>query len=222
MKKHLVLVVGHNERAQGAQRVDNGETEFSFNQRIAARAKTIARNSYPNLGVTVLLRRHVGSNRREILTVYQEADRIGADVTIDLHFNSFDTPAAGGCEVRHAGSRRGSALAQHLYDRILRAFPDLRRRGLQIPEGHNDGLTNVTAGRAPAALVEPFFGSNRGDCEMFETADQERALAQAYVDGAVAALKDWHPEWEPSASATQATPKPRPWWARFFNLFRKG
>ncbi len=41
------------------------------------------------------------------------------------------------------------------------------------------GQRSVTSGRAPATLIEPFFGSHRGDCEVAQA--NKDALAQAIV-----------------------------------------
>lgn len=217
--KHLAIIVGHNDRAQGAQRVDTGETEFAFNSRVALAAQDYAAVNYPAMTVSVINRLLTTSNRQEIQNAYARADEIGADAVIELHFNSFDTPAAGGCEVLHAGSERGKALAQDVYDRILRAFPDLRKRGLKVPSGHHDGLTNVTAGIAPACLTEPFFGSNPDDCEMFDAAG-EAALARAYINGAADYFDGMHPGWDQSAPKPVKKPKPLPWWQRLINLLK--
>ena len=217
--KHLAIIVGHNDRAQGATRVDTSETEFLFNARIARMAQDYAAVNYPAMTVSVINRLLTTSTRQEIENAYARADEIGADAVIELHFNSFNTPAAGGCEVLHAGTERGSALAQDVYDAILRGFPDVRRRGTKVPTTIGGGLGNVTAGKAPACLAEPFFGSNRDDCAMF-SGDGEAALARAYIDGAAAYFDGMYPGWEQSAPKPVKQTKPGPWWQRLINLLK--
>ena len=193
--KHLVLIVGHNSDKRGAVRVDTGETEWSWNSRVADRARTYATSAYPGLQVSILTRYPNTSTRAEIAEVYARADAIGADATIELHFNSFSSASARGCEMLHGGSHWSEILAEDIQAEVLEAFPSIRDRGVKIPQNDAGGLFNIQAGKAPAVIAEPFFGSSPTDCAAMYDPDGERALARAYIDGAVSMLQSHDPAW---------------------------
>jgi N-acetylmuramoyl-L-alanine amidase len=208
VKKHLVIIVGHNSRSQGAIRTDTGESEWAFNSRVADRAAAYASAFHPGLTLSVLHRQpDHASTGAEIRQVYQRADEIGADATIELHFNAAETVAARGCETLHAGSARGAALAESVQAHTVKMFPGLKDRGLQKRTPPRRGGMSLTSGRAPAVIVEPFFGSNPQDCATFYTPDAEKRLARAWIDGAVSALEAWYPGWR-SVPPPRATPSP--------------
>lgn len=220
-RKHLVFIVGHNSEARGAVNV-HGETEWSWNGRIGGWMQDYAREEYPGLTVSVVMRLPGPSNREEIRQAYARADELGADVVIEGHFNSFHDESAKGCEMIHSGSTRGADLAGRALICMLEAFPDLHRRGAKVATSHAGGLTNVKAGKAPAVIAEPFFGSNPSDFAMFSTPDAEKRLARAYVDAAVDALRSWHFEWSPTAEPEPTppeAPKRQGFWAALAAFF---
>lgn len=153
----LAIVVGHNARAQGAVRPDTGESEFLWNSRLAAMIEEEARR-FHKIKVQTFFREHCGSYRREIAKVYGETDAWGADATVELHFNSHHNPSATGTETLSSGSKASLRFCEALQDRMLYAL-GLRDRGTKVVRTGR-GSASLISGRAPAALIEPYFGSS--------------------------------------------------------------
>ena len=196
----LAVIVGHNARAQGAVRADTGESEYLWNGGIAQ----IMENMAPEYGleVRVFRRVDVGSFSREIRTVYANSDKWGAEASMELHFNSASSSSATGTEMLTSGTADSMRFATCVQDQVLKAL-NLRDRGIHIRGGKSRGGKNLISGRAPAILVEPFFGSNPKDQETTDEAHEKVALACAYLKGAALAFDVEKPLAEPSAERRQ-------------------
>jgi len=185
--KKLALVVGHNSVAQGAVRKDTGETEFSMMSRIAEKAKAYPRKTYPDMEVRVFFRMAGPGYRTEIKRVYEETDRWGADLTNELHFNSFNSDAANGSEVLTSGTASSFKFAQITQNMIVARFGQKDRGVVTRKTGR--GSESLMSGSAPAILSEPFFGSSGKDTDRFDEEAEEILLAKIYVDAAAEALE---------------------------------
>lgn len=174
----IAIVVGHNEMSRGAIRVSDGVTEFEFNSELAELIRRIDPEN-----VKVFFRRPLGrgSYARQIDTVYAEVDAWGADVSVELHFNSLSGSTANGTETLSSGSRGSVRAAQSIQSEMLNAL-GLKNRGIKYPGRNHRGGRSLFAGRAPAVLVEPFFGSSLRDCKSVDGKICD--LAQAIYRGA--------------------------------------
>lgn len=179
MIKKLAVVVGHNSRSQGAVRQDTGETEFVWNSRLAKMIENFD-HQYPGLMVKVFFRDGaLRSYSREIKDVYKRTDQWGADATVELHFNSHHNPHATGTETLSSGSRMSLAYARALQDEMLDAL-GLKDRGAKIVRTGR-GSASLISGRAPAALIEPFFGSSVAGQQATDEEHEMEALAHAVL-----------------------------------------
>jgi N-acetylmuramoyl-L-alanine amidase len=171
----IAVIVGHNARAQGAVRVTDGRTEYDWNGDLAEMVREIDPET-----VRVFHRRPAGGYSREIDRVYGEVDRWGADVSLELHFNAA-TPAAHGCETLSSGTDGSLRLAAAVQAAICEAMP-MRDRGILTRAAHERGGRSLWAGRAPAVLLEPYFGSNAHECHVAD--DHKGMLAEAVYHAA--------------------------------------
>lgn len=174
----LAIVVGHNEASQGAIRQDTGQTEWSWNLGLARHIEACAKE-YPGLEVKTFLRKPVGSYTREIRDVYRRTDAWGADATCELHFNSHHNPNATGTETLTSGSKASVRFAECAQDRMLEAL-GLRDRGEKVVRTGR-GSHSLISGRAPAILIEPFFGSSPTGLQATDEDSEKQALARAIV-----------------------------------------
>lgn len=185
----LAIVVGHNPEKQGAVRADTGESEFRFNSRIAEMMHSINRqNPVPGLEIKTFFRRAGLGYSREIAEVYDQVDDWGADASVELHFNGASDPRATGTEVLSSGTALSLRLAGALQKEITRTL-GLRDRGIRTRARQDRGGQSLFSGRAPAVLVEPFFGSSPLGQKATDERHEERALAAAYLVGAVEAMR---------------------------------
>lgn len=182
----LAIVVGHNSVSQGAVRKDTGETEYIWNGRLARRMQRIA----PEFGIEAkaFFRQPMGSYSREIDLVYEQTEEWGADATIELHFNSFDGPASG-TETLSSGTALSLRLAEAVQREIVLAL-GLSDRGIKTRTSGR-GSRSLISGRAPAILIEPFFGSSSAGQAATDEEREQIRLAYAVIRGASEAFSSF-------------------------------
>ncbi|WP_422049925.1 N-acetylmuramoyl-L-alanine amidase [Shimia sp.] len=178
----LAIVVGHNARAQGAVRRDTGETEFSWNSRLSEIIEDRA-GRFPGMFVKTFFREDVGSYRRELREVYRQVDEWGAEASCELHFNSHSTTSATGTETLTSGTPLSRQFAMAVQREMLDAL-GLRDRGLKTVSRTDRGGKSLFVGRAPAILIEPFFGSSPKGLAATDEHDEMVFLADAILRGA--------------------------------------
>lgn len=174
----IALVIGHNARAQGAVRATDGRTEYDWMADLAAAIQAAQPAMYK------IIRRPAGkAYSAEIKEAYGAADAWGAVATVELHFNG-GPPAATGTETLTSGTTGSLRLAKLIQPAMVGAL-GLRDRGLVTRKRGDRGGESLWVGRAPAVLIEPYFGSNPEDCR---AADRHfSALARA-IHGACTAF----------------------------------
>lgn len=181
----LAIVVGHNSVSQGAVRKDTGESEFVWNGQLARRIERLA----PKYDVTVRTFKRIagGGYSREIRRVYDQVDGWGADASVELHFNSAASDAASGTETLTSGTPLSMQLATSINEEMCISL-NLRDRGVKTRSSGDRGYKSLIAGKAPAALIEPFFGSSKKGLAATDEEHEQEALADAILRGACDAL----------------------------------
>lgn len=176
------IVVGHSNADKGAFSPHLNQQEYTWNKDLAARIEALA---------SPVARKTFFRDNGGIPAAYGASDAWGAQITVELHFNSAHSQSATGTGILYlAGSTRGRKYATHLFSRInavlgLGDWP--RGTGgvvtpFQASGQQMRGQRSLKAGRAPATLIEPFFGSNPADCQR---ANQSKdALARAILQAA--------------------------------------
>lgn len=159
----VAIVVGHNAQSQGAVRVTDKRTEFDWNGQLA----DMIRLRDPD-NVRVFNRVSGNGYSAEIDRVYADADAWGADCTVELHFNGSANPTVGGCEMLSSGSKGSLELSRSMQTRCLAVMGNSDRR-VKVVGKSDRGGRSLFAGRSPAVLIEPYFGSNVKECHTAET-----------------------------------------------------
>lgn len=178
--KRLAIIVGHTRRRQGAAAMPPiDQNEYPFNTEIARRMELAAANH--GLVARTFFRDNVG-----IPGAYQNAAAFDPHSIIELHFNAAENPAAWGTETLYAEVNRDSRrLAELVQKSMVGVFgrSGSADRGIKVRRPGDRGFTSVTAAPGvPSVLVEPFFGSNAGECRLAH----ERAIE--YAEGLVDAF----------------------------------
>jgi N-acetylmuramoyl-L-alanine amidase len=178
---HLGVIVGHNAKSGGAMAVAPlSEQEFKFNTVVAELMEELG----PEYGIKVdILFRMAGKGySAEIDEVYALADALNVDVTMELHFNAASS-AARGTEVLSSGSQGSLAFANAVQSELVDSFKrkGSKNRGVKVLTSSDRGYRSVVAGRAPAILTEPFFGSNMSDASQVVELGKA-ALAEIYMN----------------------------------------
>lgn len=157
MKKVAVLV-GHRQNVQGAYSPFLKQTEFEFNTQIAKQLKDVADVFYrPDTPNTIEVTRI-----KEVISQINSSDY---DLVIELHFNASGNELAHGCEALYFhNNTKGKALADCFIDKMNELIGIKKRSSTPIYSKEQRGGTFILCNKATAILLEPFFGSNREDC----------------------------------------------------------
>ncbi|RKT35282.1 N-acetylmuramoyl-L-alanine amidase [Roseovarius halotolerans] len=174
--RKIAIIVGHNKRGQGAVRVTDGKTEFQWNSDLASRIRAYAEDD-PYSEVRIFYRQTNMGYTKQIQDVYARADAWGADVTIELHFNAAADASASYTCTLSSGTAGSLALCERLQAAQVRVM-GLDDAGVKIRNrGGGRGWRSLWTGDAPAALIEPYFGSNPRDCILADKRKDELARA---------------------------------------------
>ena len=174
----VAIVVGHNLKQPGARaKAPLSINEFAYYNRIADKMVAL---SGGGVRCKKFNRVKSGGYSAEIRKVYAAVDAYDPDISIELHFNAAGASATG-TETLSSGSSGSLALSNALQEAQLAAL-NLRNRGVKVKARGDRGGLSLHIGRAPAALVEPFFGSNTGDCRAAHTLGIE-GMAKMFLEG---------------------------------------
>jgi len=191
----VAIVVGHNEGATGADAIPPvSMSEFAFNSMVANLVMRSATRGHGIRGaeVKVFFRKASGSYHWEIDTVYAEVNRWTKGerhaCSLELHFNSarYDVQ---GTETLCSHSSGSKQLANCMQEAMVEGL-GFRNRGVKPTNKSERGGRSLYAGRPPAVLLEPFFGSNRESCQRIMAIDGPHGLAAIYLKGLAAYKKE--------------------------------
>jgi len=174
----IAIVVGHNAKAQGAVRCTDGRTEFDWNGELADLIRAHDKQS-----VQVFKRVTGGGYSAEIDRVYAQTDAWGAACTIELHFNGSANPQANGCLMLSSGTNGSMKLSTAMQAHCVTVLGNADR-GVRTIGRQDRGGRSLWQGRAPAVLIEPYFGSNAAECHLAQQHMDE--LAEAIYRAALA------------------------------------
>lgn len=174
----VALCIGHSPKDGGAVTTDGKFSEYSF-----------WKIHLPTLKAALEARGHqaVICNRSDAggtTPSYAAAacNSTGADLAIEFHFNSADSPAASGTETLYwYNSRGGQRAAEWINQRMVEVL-GLPNRGIKpVTLESNRAVNYFRKTRMPAVLVEPSFAaSNVTDNDRLQT--RVSALCEAIAD----------------------------------------
>ena len=181
----IAICIGHSRPGDGGAVSWGGISEHAYNLQLGR--MVVAELLQRGLPATLISAYEGGGYGEAMQWLAAEHRRINAQVTVELHFNSADNPAAGGHEwLFWATSLQGRFLAQALERLMASAFPALARRGIKSIRGRTDrgsGYLRLTP--CPAVICEPFFGSCPADWQM--AVDHQERIAAVIAGG----LAEW-------------------------------
>ena len=166
MKKYAV-VVGHAQDSQGAVSPFGIGSEWEYNSKVATYLSDVMdvyfHDHYRN-GYSKMIDRtssHINQHNYKLVLI--------------LHYNSFANQPANGTEVLHWHNNKNSAeLAKNLSKFISDRFKTTNR-GNKPTNLSGRGGYELYKLKAPALLIEPFFGSSKSDVSKFKGKEKEYA-----------------------------------------------
>jgi len=123
--RDVVLIVGHNQQDQGAQRTHNNKTytEWSLNRSLADKVKDNLKTM--NTSSAIVFRDGSSKDLQfEIAEAYQAAETYSPKVIIELHANYYKVSSASGSEMLFGGNtssqkNQSRALAKSVQDNVI-------------------------------------------------------------------------------------------------------
>jgi len=177
-KPVFALCVGHSRSGdRGAASVD-GTSEHRYNSDLARRIRLILADQ----GIeTVIVNTYEGHGYTAAMTwLGNHLKQLGAKGCVELHFNSAENDAATGHEFLYwQESYPGRELARSIDWQFRQTLESLRPRGTKPVTASGRGAEFLRRTPCPAAICEPFFGSNPRDWAFATTEKDEIALAIA-------------------------------------------
>lgn len=166
----IALIVGHTVNKKGAESY-NGKREWDWNKKVAEEVMIYMAKEFPGKTVKTFYRPDM-VYRAAVSRVGREVGEWGADLSLELHFNSIGHKInAYGCEVlMNVGALYGDQtlkIADQITDALARDF-NLRERdgdGVVVLKKGQRGYYNIKYcldyGVKVALLIEPMFAGTR-------------------------------------------------------------
>lgn len=174
----IALCLGHARSGdQGAVSV-GGVSEEMWHRRVGMLTQVQTRLA--GYGIrSIVVEQYEGNSYVEAMTwLARHLRSRGATAAVEFHFNSGPASAWGHETLYHEFSRYGVRLAEMVEARWGRDLPG-PRRGVQPRSTGQRGALFLSRTHCPAAILEPFFGSNRQDWEYFSGAPERLADSTA-------------------------------------------
>lgn len=185
VKQRIALCLGHARSGDEGAESAGGTSERAFNQTIilalASRLRTAGIEVIPVL-------RYQGSGYSSAMQwlAHSLLDS-GATAAIEFHFNAADGHAAGHEFLYWANSKRGITLAKDLSLAFDAEFTEGTNRGLKPISSADRGAAFLCLTHCPACIVEPFFGDNSQEWNLFNSPAGMDRLVRAYAS----AITNW-------------------------------
>lgn len=161
--RKLAVVIGHTERAKGAVSPWIGsEWDFHHTDAVMKAIRSAAEGTIVDARF-LTFDPMAGGYHARCKAMAKEINAWGADLVVELHFNSFRTSQANGTETLHTGTKASLKYAELLQSCAVDCFGLNDRRLVLVPKVTSRGGGLIRRVRAPAALIEPGFGSNKND-----------------------------------------------------------
>lgn len=173
----IAFVIGHYERDKGAYSKFLEVSEYDFYGMVV-----------PFLsGVDVY--RHdpkIGGYKTRIKNTANKLNKQDYDLIIEGHFNSVEDETANGCEtLYYFNSKKGRKYAE-LFSQMVVDCTGIKKRGdngcKALVNKNDRGFASVYYTKAPTIMIEPFFGSNKNDCELIKGAQYCASIIQDFIE----------------------------------------
>ena len=177
----IAICVGHSRKIGG--RYDGGAyseylktNERDFNLKVATKLSAyLTRKGIPSMIFDDYRGGGYGTAMRDVAGQVRKAQ---ATIAIELHFNSASPSATGHEWLYWHNSLSGAGIAKNFEAEFKKAFPNIKSRGIKAIKKTDRGGKFLELTHCPAVIVEPFFGSNKADCEQINI----DGLASAYTN----------------------------------------
>jgi N-acetylmuramoyl-L-alanine amidase len=171
----IALVIGHHEKAKGAFSPTLNASEWDFCKEVVKHIPNVTVFTHnPNIG---------GYQTRQKATV-KKLNQSNFDLVLELHFNSSDNAAANGCETLYYFASKAGRQYAKVFSQVVTDWTGIKTRngGLKaLTQSEDRGYWAVFLPKAPAILIEPFFGSSSSDCEKIQSPENMACIINDFI-----------------------------------------
>lgn len=171
----IAFVIGHNSKRKGAYSKHLKMREFDFYSEVVKHLDNVEVFIYDET---------ISGYITRVKAMAKKLNAGNYDLVIELHFNSFSDAAANGCETLYFFKSKNGKYYASLFSEIVNDYTGIKLRngGLKALANRKDrGFASVYYPSAPAILIEPFFGSNKSDCDKIESAENLACIINDFI-----------------------------------------
>lgn len=191
-KQRLVLCVGHSRaNDRGAVSWNGNHTEWTYNRTLAHFINLYLDEA---IDVTIIDKYKGDSYTEAMANLKLSVDPLDAMLVVELHFNAYKSQEANGYEALYwHSSKHGKQAADAFIQSMDSSFPDNTNRGTKaIKENNERGARFLRMLNAPCVILEPFFGTNQREWEMFQESNYgKQQLGKAIATSINKCFLDW-------------------------------
>jgi len=171
----IAFVVGHHNKSKGAYSDSFKQQEWDFWNDVLEYlcSANVFYHNPETQGYT---------NR--VKETASKLNKIDFDLVVELHFNASSNPQANGCETLYwHKSEKGKEYAKIFSECVHNhSGIKLRSNGLKpLVYPSERGYGSVYYPKAPTILIEPFFGTNSGDCQKIGTSRNMSTIINNFI-----------------------------------------
>lgn len=164
------IIIGHSKESPGAYSTYLRSSEYTYNSEVAAYLSCIA---------DVYKRPDNGGYKSQMKRLASEINQKDYDLVIELHFNSFNGKAEGCETISYPGS--SSLVFGEKYCKDISECYLTENRGAKEANPQSRGWWFLAYMKAPAIIVEPFFGDNEESLK-FENAGKYAEVMKQLIN----------------------------------------
>lgn len=161
----VAICVGHSRSGDNGAVSIEGESEWNYNGDVARITQEMLLES--GFEAKVWDRYEGASYGAAMSWIAAEIRSFGADVALELHFNAAGPSAEGYEYLYWSTSDDGKRLAGDLVNSQSGLVPSARPRGAKGKFAGDRGSQFLRKTHCPAAITEPFFGTNWDEWERY-------------------------------------------------------
>jgi N-acetylmuramoyl-L-alanine amidase len=182
------ICVGHSRKGDSGASSLTGASEWTYNQKVAEILRLELEKNNIN---SVVFTKYDGTGYAGAMTwLCAQLGLLKVDFAVELHFNSADTGAARGFEFLYwRTSKKGQAIASVFQQTFKKKFPENLSRGTKGLSKEDRGGLFVRLPSMPAVILEPFFGSNTREWEIFGSEYGQKLLGETYAEAIVESVR---------------------------------
>lgn len=182
------ICVGHSRKGDSGASSLSGASEWTYNQKVAEILRLELEKNNIN---SVVFTKYDGTGYTGAMTwLAAQLGLLKVDFAVELHFNSADTGAARGFEFLYwRTSKKGQAIASVFQQTFKKKFPMNLSRGTKGLSKEDRGGLFVRLPSMPCVILEPFFGSNTREWEIFGSEYGQKLLGETYAEAIVESVR---------------------------------